>query len=374
MLPVLPIGPLTLPTRPVLILLGVWIGLTLAEREGRRRRISARLTTDALGGLVIGYLTARLAALLPYGLSSPLDLIYFLRATDALLAPLPGLLTMSAWIIWRWRIHRIPWRAGLDALAPLLLTLAVAWGLGDWAEGLRYGKPTTLPLVAALGGERHPVPLYEAALGSLAWLLWGRLRRRSWAPGGVFLLALTLYSAVRWFTEGFGTGSPILQTVALAGMLLGLWGLSRLTQEGSATPPEDSSSRKKCFPHGPDCRWTRPSGPAGANGPTEPAAHQGLARVLAIEQPGQGPNAAMELPEPLDALDVRGQIAHEGHIEGDVVARLGPHPPRVKSEVPTGDAHRLQIPRDSHPRHVLQAVTTLPSRLPFGEQAPMASV
>jgi len=237
MLPVLPIGPLTLPTRPALILLGVWIGLALAEREGRRRGIGAAPAADALGGLVIGYLIARLAALLPYGIPSPLDLIYLLRPTDPLLAPLPGLLGMSAWIAWRWRVRRVPWRTGLDALAPFVLVLAIAWALGDWAEGLRYGKATAFPLLAALGGgERHPVPLYEAALGALALFLWERLRRRPWAPGGAFLLALTLYSAVRWFTEGFGAGSPILQTVALGGMLLGLWGLSGLTQEGSATP------------------------------------------------------------------------------------------------------------------------------------------
>ncbi|WP_322802679.1 prolipoprotein diacylglyceryl transferase family protein [Thermoflexus sp.] len=35
MLPVLPLGPLALPVRPLLLLLGLWLGLAWIEREGR---------------------------------------------------------------------------------------------------------------------------------------------------------------------------------------------------------------------------------------------------------------------------------------------------------------------------------------------------
>ncbi|MCS7251425.1 MAG: prolipoprotein diacylglyceryl transferase, partial [Thermoflexus sp.] len=235
MLPALPLGLLTLPTRPVLLLLGLWLGVTLVEREGRQRGTGSGPAVDALWGAAAGYLAGRMGALLPYGLSSPLDLLALIRPLDPALAPLPALLAAAGVIAWRWHRRRIPWRVGLDAMAPLLLVMAVAWALGDWAEGRRYGEPTAIPLLAALGGgSRHPVQLYEAGLGFLAFVVWHPVRKRLQAPGSSFLLALTLYSAARLIAEGFRAesltwmGFRVPQLLAFAGLMIGLVGLARI--------------------------------------------------------------------------------------------------------------------------------------------------
>ncbi len=244
MVPAFSIGPFTLPTRPVLLVLGLGLGLELVEREGRRQGIGAPLAMDALWGLAAGYLAGRMGALLPYGLSAPLDLLTVIRPVDPTLAPLPALLVTAGVIAWRWRRHRVPWRMGLDALAPLMLVLAVAWALGDWAEGRRYGEPTAIPFLATLGGgSRHPVQLYEAALGALALALWYAARKRLQAPGSAFLLAFTLYSAARWMAEGFRAESPtwlgfrIPQLLAFTGLLIGLWGLAGMESRSLSGKP-----------------------------------------------------------------------------------------------------------------------------------------
>lgn len=233
MLPVLSLGPFALPTRPVLLLLGLWLGLALVEREGRRRGIGAVLAMDALWGLAAGYIAGRIGALLPYGLSSPWDLLSLLRPIDPALAPLPALLTAAGVMAWRWHRHRIPWDVGLDAVAPLLFGIATAWALGDWAEGRRYGEPTSIPLLAMLGGgERHPVQLYEAGLVVLGFALWHWIRWRLQGRGSSFLLAVVLYSGARLIAEGFRAGSPVWmgfrvpQLLAFAGLMIGLWGLA----------------------------------------------------------------------------------------------------------------------------------------------------
>ncbi len=243
MLPVLSLGPFALPTRPVLLLLGLWLGLTLVEREGRRRGIGAALAMDALWGLAAGYIAGRVGALLPYGFSSPWDLLSIIRPIDPTLAPLPALLTAAGVIAWRWQRHRIPWRVGLDAMAPLLFGMAIAWALGDWAEGRRYGEPTSIPLLAMLGGgERHPVQLYEAGVGILAFTLWHWMRKRLRAPGGSFLLAFTLYSATRFIVEGFRAqsltwlGFRVPQLLAFVGLIIGLGGLAWIEERSHDSP------------------------------------------------------------------------------------------------------------------------------------------
>lgn len=235
MLPVLSLGPLALPVRPLLLLLGLWLGLARIEREGRRKGIGATLATDALWGLVVGYGVGRITAWLSYGIPTPGDLLFMLRPLDPSIAPIPALLSAAGVIAWRWHRHRIPWRTGLDAVVPLMFALAIAWALGDWAEGRRYGEPTSIPFLALLGGgERHPVQLYEAGLTLLAWIAWNRIRSSLKASGGAFLLALMLYSGARLIVEGFRAESPVWmgfrvpQLLAFAGLLIGGWGLARM--------------------------------------------------------------------------------------------------------------------------------------------------
>ena len=62
MFPTLQIGPLTVQTPGLLILLGIWLGLTIAERRAHRFGVDANhLDTIVFTSLLIGVISARLA-------------------------------------------------------------------------------------------------------------------------------------------------------------------------------------------------------------------------------------------------------------------------------------------------------------------------
>lgn len=244
MLPVLPLGPLALPTRPLLLLLGIGWGLAAVEREARRRGLPPG-TSDAVGwGLLVGFVVARAAAEIPMGIASPGDLLRLLRPDLNPLALGPGLLIAALVLGLGWRRRKVPLLAGLDALSPLILIPRIAVALGDWAEGRGYGEPTAWPWLGMLGGGgRHPVQLYEAVLGLVALGLWHGGRQGPWAPGGAFLLALALAGGVGLFVEGLRADVPtwmgfrLPQVAAFALTLLSLFGLSRRALPPDQAPP-----------------------------------------------------------------------------------------------------------------------------------------
>jgi phosphatidylglycerol:prolipoprotein diacylglycerol transferase len=141
MFPVLQIGSIALPTAPLLLMLGVWAGAWLAEREA----IRLGLNGDAVAGLVlvglfagligarVGYVVQHLDSYLtdPSGVFSP---------NPATLALGPGLLSGGiAMLIAGQRNKLRLWRT-LDALAPGLAALLTAAPIAK--DGTQHGQYT----------------------------------------------------------------------------------------------------------------------------------------------------------------------------------------------------------------------------------------
>lgn len=211
MLPTLQIGPLAMPTGPLLLLLGVWLGTWLAEREADRLGLN-RDTVSALAllGLIVGLVGARLGYAARYSeayAADPLSLISNNLATFSLPEGLAaGLLAATLY----GRRQGLPLRRTLDALAPLAGVLSGAAALAQLASGDGFGAPAQLPWSLYLWDDyRHPSQLYAllAALGVFG--LWWRWGRAGFAGFG-FLLMIAGLAATTVFLEAFRGDSLLL--------------------------------------------------------------------------------------------------------------------------------------------------------------------
>ena len=156
MLPILHLGPLALQLPGLILLLGLWLGLALAERYSSRSGIQP----DRLYNLVF------------------LSLVM-----------------------------------GLDVVTPTFAVLAMALGLAHLASGNAFGAPTRLPWGIELWeARRQPAQVYET-LGAVAVLyaIWpGRRWVSRLLPESNFLIFLTMSSALRLSLEAFRGDSILL--------------------------------------------------------------------------------------------------------------------------------------------------------------------
>jgi prolipoprotein diacylglyceryltransferase len=238
MLPILQIGPLALQLPGLVMLAGLWVGLSMAERDAHRSGVNPNVLYNLVFiSLVIGIVGARLFFILRYPaafIASPLS-VFSLN---------PGLLDIwggfaagfiSA-LIYGQRSGLNFWTV-LDALTPVLAVLAISLGLAHLASGSAFGAPTGLPWAVELwGARRHPAQIYET-LGAVCVLLavWpGRGLLRSRQPGVTFLTFLALSAALRLFLEAFRGDSMLLinglrsaQVFAWLVLAGSLWGLGK---------------------------------------------------------------------------------------------------------------------------------------------------
>ena len=241
MFPVLQIGSLSIQTSGLILVLGLWLGLTLAERLALRFRVNSDiLPTLALIAIITGIIGARLsyAAQSPQAfLDKPLSL---LSLRPNMLDPLGGAVIASiATLIYGNRKKLALWPT-LDALTPLLASLGIALGLAHLASGDAYGTPTTLSWGVFLWGtQRHPSQIYETLAGSLTlWLVWPRTESTPEVEGKTFGQFAALSAGASLIIHGFRGDSTIVayglrleQIIAWAILAVSLWWLGRFYTE-----------------------------------------------------------------------------------------------------------------------------------------------
>jgi len=232
MYPYLRIGPFLLQLPGLAMLVGIWMGLSLAEREAKNLRLNTSDIYNLGGyGLVAGLLGARLVYAGRYWsayLDDPLSLFALNPNT---LSPVGGLfIALIAAVLYGWQ-KKLPLRSTLDALAPGLALFMVFFAIAHFLNGDAFGTPADLPWAIYLWGEyRHPTQVYEflAALGVFAMLL--RSPQGNPGTGINFLVFVALTAASRLFLETFRGDSLLLaagirtaQVASLAILLGTLW-------------------------------------------------------------------------------------------------------------------------------------------------------
>lgn len=252
MFPTIQIGPLAVQAPGLIILGGLWLGLSLAEKLAQPdREVANQLYNLTFVALIAGIIGARAASILRFPeafLANPLS-IFSLN---------PGLLDQNAGIavgllaafIYGQR-KRLRFWPTLDRLTPFLALIAISLSLANLATGTAFGSPTTFPWGIELwGATRHPTQLYSSILATVILLLIILWHSKPETSGVLFVRFVALSAAARLFVEGFrgdsilvGEGIRLAQLVAWFLLALSLWRLWSLLKRDQdqitpATQPE----------------------------------------------------------------------------------------------------------------------------------------
>ena len=215
MFPRLQLGPLALPVPGLILILGLWLGITLAEKLAVHRKVNPNhLYNLVFSALVGGLLSARIIAVLqsPWAFQGNFLEIFSLNAG---LLDVPGGISGGILIAVIYGSRKnLPFWETMDALTPALGVMLLALALSNLSSGHGFGMPTDLPWGIALAGDlRHPSQIYEglAAGCILLWILRGAARQQP-APGNLFLDFTILAAATRLFLETFRGDSLLIFT------------------------------------------------------------------------------------------------------------------------------------------------------------------
>ena len=213
MLPILQVGPLAIQTQGLILVLGLWIGLSLAEHTSTRFAVNPRdLSNLVFLSIISGIIGARVLYSLnnlDAFIKSPLNLFSLNpRLLDFQSGTIIGILALLIYVkqknIQIWSI--------LDAVTPPLGVLFIAYWLSQFAAGNAFGLETDLPWSIYLwGAQRHPTQLYFMIAGVIILgIIWPRKLNDSQIDGTKFLSFLFLASITLLFLEAFRSDSRIL--------------------------------------------------------------------------------------------------------------------------------------------------------------------
>lgn len=234
MLPTLQLGPLSIQTYQLTLLLAAWAALAVGAWAAKRLGLDGdHIYNAGLYGLLAGAVVGRMGhvvAFWPAYRAHPLEIIGLNTRAFLLWPGVVGALTVAGWYVWR---HKLPWAAVLDAVAPGALVGIAIVDLGALLAGRNVGAPTDLPWAIALWGvRRHPSQIYEllavlVVLGMTLRMLGTRGRQ-----GSVAWVAVLGYGLSRWLLEPFRAesvmvlgGLRVAQIVGLVMALVALWAL-----------------------------------------------------------------------------------------------------------------------------------------------------
>lgn len=198
MLPVLNLGPLSLPVPQFILLIGLWVGSVLSERKSKPLLDDPGFIDRLLWpSILAGILGARLSyfARNPAAFSGEYLSLFSLNLN--LFDPLGGLLiglSVSIYIVSRSKNNPL---LVLDSISPFLGIFTSAIHLSKFASGTGFGNLAELPWAINLwGGYRHPVQFYYL-LGSLLSLsiILTLLAKYSYTQGLVFFIFVLLTSS-----------------------------------------------------------------------------------------------------------------------------------------------------------------------------------
>lgn len=167
MIPIISIGPLSLPSAPFLLLLGLWLGSTLMTTQAKSHQRPQEILERILWtGFTAGIIGARLSFIArnPWAFRGQILNVFSLN--PALLDPLGGFLIGLAACYYLVSKHQLNVLKILDDFVPFFAILSLAVYLASFASGAGYGTITHLPWgIHIWGAIRHPVQLYYFGAG-----------------------------------------------------------------------------------------------------------------------------------------------------------------------------------------------------------------
>lgn len=239
MLPILQIGPLSLPTVPLLWNLGFWVFSEAAESGAKETSLDAKRVSQVVTlAVLFGLVGARLAYVLQYPnlfAENPLSVVsprpYLLSLEGGLLFGGFGLLVLA-------QRKGMPILRLLDALSPGFAFWLALVGLAWQAEGVFPGRGAILASGGYLpGGLTHPANLYWAMGFAVGGFLGRRALREHGFTGDVFLGSVLLggWFAIlhAFFRADMGASRSIEALVGCAVLILAGWLIYHRTRKTS---------------------------------------------------------------------------------------------------------------------------------------------
>ena len=234
MFPYLSIGPLSLPTPELCLILGFLLGTYLLDHESKISNLDRKLMDNLIWILLLaGLIGARLSYFTRNISAFKANYKAIISFNPALLDPAGGLLiAITAGYIFLSRKKISYWKI-LDGLTFLISPILISLNLGKFASGKNYGLPTIMPWGINLWGDfRHPVQLYLLVTGIITLIIALMIYRRKFhLPGFTFLVFSALTSGAYLFFNrfmetasylpgGYGTFQIVFWT--LLGLCLGV--------------------------------------------------------------------------------------------------------------------------------------------------------
>ncbi len=237
------IGPLALPTYPLLLLAGFYVGLWLAAKVAGQRGINPdHIFNAGFYAAIAAVAAGRLGHVLlhfPAYLSDPLSVF---SPNLAAFQPLFAVAAAVIVFVWYQRKFNIPILPLLDSLAVGALGTLAILAFADGLNGRFFGAPSTLPwAITQWSVARHPVQFYEAlGIALVILFIWRFLYALK--PGQAALLALGGFAAVRLFVDAFrdqpatiSEGFRLTQIVAFVVLVLVLLALYQMQADKDQT-------------------------------------------------------------------------------------------------------------------------------------------
>ncbi len=249
MFPILQIGPLAIQLPGLLLLVGLWIGTQIAERETARYKLDPGLISNMIFiALAAGIIGARLGYALKYidlYLSEPLNLLALNANTLSIIEGIAVGLIAAMIYAQRKGLSLLP---TLDTLALGAAVFAIFVALAHLSSGDAFGASTTVPWAIELwGADRHPSQIYELLFAVGVTLVILQVRKKRSFSGFIFTLFVALAAISRLFLEGFRGDSSIvfgsirsaqlISFVVMIFVLIALHLLSRNNVERKVQPP-----------------------------------------------------------------------------------------------------------------------------------------
>jgi phosphatidylglycerol:prolipoprotein diacylglycerol transferase len=206
MFPVIQVGPFSIQASGLLLLAGLWLGLSLTSRYSRNFGGAAnQLEGLVLYSILAGIIGARLFYVFRYPqiiTKAPLSIF---SLNPSMFDGTAGILVAALSILIIIQRRKMNLWQTLDSITPLLTVMSLSLGLTHLASGRIFGIPTTLPWGISLWGEiRHPTQIYEIALSGLVlFIMWSSYRKgeEAWIPihiQGLHFLSFGALTALSW--------------------------------------------------------------------------------------------------------------------------------------------------------------------------------
>jgi phosphatidylglycerol---prolipoprotein diacylglyceryl transferase len=239
MYPVLPFGPITIPTGPLVALVACTLALEVAGRFGRRLQLSIDdVWNTGLLWMLVGLIVARLWNVIQFWsiyLAEPWLMLSLRPSGFVWSAGIVAGVVAAYVYLWRRALQPLPMTV---ALAGGALVAAALLAAGALLTGALVGLPTEIPWALPYYGVlRHPVALYYA--GGFALLVLGGWFAVGKTPAGRLMLFWMLGVGVVLLLAGAyeeeGRTVAGLRVTQLLGMVIALaacLGLARRTEAG----------------------------------------------------------------------------------------------------------------------------------------------